>query len=375
MAYTERRSLYADLEQYRQRALIAYVTNLRDNAGGGMELADLPEFLDQVHRLPPDCSRLDLLVVSYGGDGDVAWQIMPILRERFQHVAVLLPACAFSAATLLALGADEIVMHPSGQLGPVDPQFAKDPMNPDISQGRQRFNYDELLSFLSFLREKAKVQNPAGLLEQYFEEVGASAVGLAAAASQNGLLQAEELLAMHMKPSEAKRIATELNTRFHHHGHAITRAAAKKLGLPIAHADQTTEAFLWRIWLDVERELEMRRPFIPAQVVAESEHGKRLLEGVCGQGVCEPCRPEGGDSGGDKATDPEHRLIEIEPTPYELTLAVMESRLLARRRREEGTILAVRSAKPELRVKCYPLRSEWETVFEDGATGADAAEA
>src|SRR5258708_3761274 len=117
MAYEERRALYADLEQYRQRALIVYVTTLRENVEGGMELSALPEFLDQIHRIPRDYTRVDLAVVSYGGDGDVAWRIVPILRERFQHVAVLLPACAFSAATLLALGADEIVMHPSGQLG------------------------------------------------------------------------------------------------------------------------------------------------------------------------------------------------------------------------------------------------------------------
>jgi len=357
MAYEDRRAIYADLEQYRQRALIVYVTSLRENAGGGMELSVLPEFLDQLHRIPRDVSRLDLLVVSDGGDGDVAWQVMPILRERFQHVAVLVPACAFSAATLLALGADEIVMHPSGHLGPVDPQFWKDPADPDASQYRQKFNYDELLSFVAFLREKARISNPTDLLEQYFKEVGASAVGLAAAASQNGLLQAEELLAMHMKPADAKRIATELNTRFHHHGHALTRAAAKKLGLPVAHADETTEAFLWKIWLSVERELEMRSPFIPTRIVVESEHGKRLLQGTCPTQVRD-------SEGRGKDADPDHHFIEIEPTPYKLTLAIMESRRLARQHIEEGTILAVRSAKPELRTRTCRLRSEWETVFD-----------
>ena len=50
----------------------------------------------------------------------VAWRFVNALRERVERFSVLVPQDAFSAATLLALGADEIVMHPYGCLGPVD---------------------------------------------------------------------------------------------------------------------------------------------------------------------------------------------------------------------------------------------------------------
>jgi ClpP class serine protease len=43
---------------------------------------------------------------------------MSLLREKVKDVAILIPQAAFSAATLMALGADEIVMHPCGNLGP-----------------------------------------------------------------------------------------------------------------------------------------------------------------------------------------------------------------------------------------------------------------
>ena len=63
---------------------------------------------------------MDLLLVSNGGDPVVSWRIISLLRERFKKVGVLLPYQAYSAATLVALGADDIVMHPFSNLGPVE---------------------------------------------------------------------------------------------------------------------------------------------------------------------------------------------------------------------------------------------------------------
>jgi hypothetical protein len=47
------------------------------------------------------------LVVSNGGDPITVARIIGLLRERFSKVSVLLPYVAFSAATLVALGAME----------------------------------------------------------------------------------------------------------------------------------------------------------------------------------------------------------------------------------------------------------------------------
>jgi ClpP class serine protease len=51
----------------------------------------------------------------------VPWRLISLFREYAAKVAVLLPYRAYSAATLLALGADEIVMHPFAEMGPIDP--------------------------------------------------------------------------------------------------------------------------------------------------------------------------------------------------------------------------------------------------------------
>ncbi len=124
MGLQERLDLYAQLEQVRGgRPLIVYVTSTRPGAEARMLSGAIPEFLDQLVCLPKETDAVDLLVVSMGGDPMTAWRMMTLLHSRVKKVAVLVPQVAYSAATMLAMGAHEIVMHPHGTLGPVDPQI------------------------------------------------------------------------------------------------------------------------------------------------------------------------------------------------------------------------------------------------------------
>jgi Serine dehydrogenase proteinase len=70
---------------------------------------------------------LDLLVQSSGGDIHAAYLIMSTLRERMNKGKGKLIACvpsrAQSAATLLCLGADKILLGELGALGPLDAQI------------------------------------------------------------------------------------------------------------------------------------------------------------------------------------------------------------------------------------------------------------
>jgi Serine dehydrogenase proteinase len=69
-----------------------------------------------------------LFLVSPGGEIEPAYQIAKLCKtfacERF---VVAVPRSAKSAATLLALGADQIHMGLLGQLGPIDPQLGNLP--------------------------------------------------------------------------------------------------------------------------------------------------------------------------------------------------------------------------------------------------------
>lgn len=70
-----------------------------------------------------DVDNLDLIIVSPGGDGAAAESLLDLCRKFCKRqLRVVVPVYAKSAATLIALGADEIVMGETSELGPIDAQ-------------------------------------------------------------------------------------------------------------------------------------------------------------------------------------------------------------------------------------------------------------
>ena len=86
----------------------------------------LPESATYFEDLLHDVDRardLHLLIGSPGGDGETALRLLRAAQGRCQRLVVIVPDWAKSAATLIALGAHEILMGPVSDLGPIDPQF------------------------------------------------------------------------------------------------------------------------------------------------------------------------------------------------------------------------------------------------------------
>lgn len=88
--------------------------------------------IDKVYgerKLFNDIETLDVLLDSSGGSADAAYQFITFLRRRCKTLRIFVPDWAKSAATLLALGADEIWMSETAELGPLDVQIT-DPRDP-----------------------------------------------------------------------------------------------------------------------------------------------------------------------------------------------------------------------------------------------------
>jgi hypothetical protein len=66
---------------------------------------------------------LDLVIHSPGGTPEAAEQVGNYLRTQFDYIRCFVPLQAKSAATMIALGCDEIVMGLHSELGPIDPQI------------------------------------------------------------------------------------------------------------------------------------------------------------------------------------------------------------------------------------------------------------
>lgn len=80
-------------------------------------------FADLLHNVRRG-SDLDLMIHSGGGDIDAAEKLIELVRRRVGtgHLRVIVPDYAKSAATLMVLGADSILMSDTSELGPIDPQ-------------------------------------------------------------------------------------------------------------------------------------------------------------------------------------------------------------------------------------------------------------
>ena len=73
--------------------------------------------------LSGNVEKLGIIIASPGGSMRAVDAWLETAYSKVKKLVVIVPGPAKSAATVLALGADEIVMGPTSELGPTDPQI------------------------------------------------------------------------------------------------------------------------------------------------------------------------------------------------------------------------------------------------------------
>lgn len=267
MSYIKRREFYKELETIRKRPLITYVTSIRPGCSAQMAQDVLPIFIKQINSIQ-NTDSIDLLILSNGGDPIVSWRIISLLREKFKKISVLIPYTAYSAATLLALGADEIIMHPFGNLGPLDPQLSFSDQNGNI----KTISYEDITKYIEFVKDTGITDQE--LLQRSFEkltsEIPPTLIGFAKRSSQLGLTMGQKLLATHMNDENKTKVISEtLNTKFYHHGYPLARKEAKEIGLCIADSNKKVENLMWKIYEDFMDEMNFNTPYNPQAIIME----------------------------------------------------------------------------------------------------------
>lgn len=66
-----------------------------------------------------------LLLVTEGGDADAAFRIARCLQDNYKRFSLFVSGYCKSAGTLVALGATELIIADTGELGPLDVQMSK----------------------------------------------------------------------------------------------------------------------------------------------------------------------------------------------------------------------------------------------------------
>lgn len=375
MTYTERVEIYKKIEKIRERPLISYVTSIRPFASGQMASDVISEIAKQILEIPESETKIDILIISNGGDPTVSWRIISMLRERFSEIGLLISYTAYSAATLLALGANEIVMHPFSNLGPVDPQLSQVIPGKDGENDLQiEFGSEDLRNFLDFVREDVGISDQEQL-ERSFEfvckEIGAIRIGVAKRSSHLALSMGEQLLKLHMKDhSKAKAIAEALNSSFYHHGYPLGRNEAKKIGLCVIKPENELENLLWDVWVNIEKEMECNNPFNPIEIVFEDEDASNAISTVPQVQIPPNLPPEVLNQAYMNILN-NIEIISVEPVDYEMFLATLESIRCKSECRSLGKINAMRMPDMRIGTNIIPLSQGWEFELNEETVGGE----
>ncbi|MCD4727014.1 MAG: hypothetical protein K8R46_05105 [Pirellulales bacterium] len=368
MGLADRSKLYREIEDHRKRPLVVYVTSKRQGVECKMSSDALPSLTDQLDLIPPDAEALDLLLAGYGGDPMVSWRIMSLIRERVKNVSVLIPQSAYSAATLLALGADEIVMHPNANLGPIDMQITA------VSDGGPRhFSTEDVGAFLDFVRDRLGLtdqEHLRKLFEMMCKEVGTLGLGFTARSSKLAVALGEKLLGMHMtdvdQSNKKKALIESLSRQFHSHAYPVSRTEAMEIGLAVnQERDAKLEDLMWKLWLDIEKELQERYPFNPITELLNNHHSSAVLLSPVPQ-MYLPCNapaPNHFQAGLKEVNEVANK--KLDPVAFSAICAIIESVRLAQRFMLKGKILASRLPDLNIQFNCLPKSHCWE-VYEVG---------
>lgn len=284
MAYKERSALYSEVAKLRNRPLITYVTSIRPNLSCNMAGDSIIPIIEQIELIPDDVKEIDFLIISNGGDPITALRIMSLLRERFDKIGVLLPYVAYSAATILSLGADEIVMHPYSNLGPVDPQLTVSHNNERGVRENLQFSSEDLRNYVDFIRSDVGItdqQHLVSTISPLLKDVGTLPIGSAKRSQQLSLTLSEKMLGWHFDDNaKAKSIAKALNSSYYHHGYAVGRKEATEIGLPITVPEKDLERLLWAIWKDFDEEMKCEKPFDVIREIMDNPESNAIISKV-----------------------------------------------------------------------------------------------
>ena len=106
--------------------------------------------------------KIDLYIYSRGGDVSVPWRIASMFREFCDEFNILNPYKAHSAATLLSLGADNIIMGRKAELGPIDPTLSRS-IDAQGTYPLQEISVEDVNAFLSFIKNRANINDQTAL--------------------------------------------------------------------------------------------------------------------------------------------------------------------------------------------------------------------
>lgn len=283
MSRKTRKGIIKEIERKHGSKVIAYVTSDRTNLAVGLADDVIPIIHNHILALPREKMRLDLFIYSRGGGSDVPWGIVSMIREYAEEgsFTVLIPYRAHSAATLIALGADEIIMTKKAELGPIDITMATGPYNPTEKDSRQRLpisvedvtGYFSLLDRVGCARPDEKMKG----FELLTNNVHPLALGKVSRLLEQTKLAGLRLLNTRTNPfgeAENQEIIKALASEVYSHNHPISRSEALKY-IKLGHVknaeDELIADELWALHEEYRDLFHLDDPFQPEEYLIAND--------------------------------------------------------------------------------------------------------
>lgn len=254
----DRKNLIREIEKFRNSKVLVYFLGPNSNIA-----QDAVEVLYNHLRFIGKVEKLDLFLHTFGGVLEIPPKIVSIMREFSNHFSVLIPYRAHSAGTLIAIGADEIVMGKMAELTPVDPQ-TRSPLNPKDPKGEIIFvAVQDLISFFKFV-DKVGVEKKEEVFKSLLENLHPLVIGTVNR-SWSLIKHIMNRLLSHSNYSEEEKekIIELLSGGLPSHNYLITRDEAKEiLKDKVLFASEELDKLMWDLYIQYMVLFNPRVPYI-----------------------------------------------------------------------------------------------------------------
>ena len=238
--FTESQKLIARIEAELGMPLLTYWSS----ANGSVCQDDVVVLYELCRDMPGTGQPLSLFIKSSGGSGRAALRITHLLRQYAPRVTALVPLECASAATMMALGADDIRMGPLAFLTAVDTSIRHELSPNDIDNELVSVSQDELARVITLWKQHGPAEqgNPVGSLMPFVHPL---VIGAVDRASSLSIRLCREILSYHTRDaSSAERISSVLNSAYPSHDYPITLREAERIGLNVSALEAKVNTLL-----------------------------------------------------------------------------------------------------------------------------------
>ncbi len=229
--------------------------------------------------------KLALFIRSNGGVIDAPLPVINLLREYCESLTILVPENAHSAATLIALGANEIIMTPVSSLSPIDPQIPIPQKNQTDNNATKIHSVEDISGYYELL-DKLKITEESKIkaLELIAQTLDPIFLGQIERVRRLIRIYAARILSFSGKSEETQElIINKLVEEIPSHNYMISRREALNLGLPVKSATDQQLALMKSLMTEYklalnENDVELLVNFEPGKNTVEKTFNRAFIE-------------------------------------------------------------------------------------------------